>query len=32
VDDAEMTDKEKSAALTFFAYLRRRADRKRARA
>jgi hypothetical protein len=29
VDDAEMTDKEKSAALTFFAYLRRRADRKR---
>jgi hypothetical protein len=32
IDDAEMTDKEKSAALTFFAYLRRRADRKRARA
>ncbi len=29
VDDAEMTDKEKSAALTFFAYLRRRADRNR---
>jgi hypothetical protein len=32
VDDPEMTEKEKSAALTFFAYLRRRADRKRARA
>jgi hypothetical protein len=29
IDDAEMTDKERSAALTFFAYLRRRADRKR---
>jgi hypothetical protein len=29
IDEAEMTDKEKSAALTFFAYLRRRADRKR---
>jgi hypothetical protein len=29
IDDAEMTDKEKSAALTVLAYLKRRADRKR---